>query len=170
MKILQARSNNSLANHRCYSGIFQGRLRIFFCSGRSGLIWAKRGYTCIKIPLTATDKLEGDSLIFRSQPLRQQYLIHKIINAVMPVQWGDGWENDTVQGRKRNPNPNFLDWIFSSGVGVFHVNGWGPKSSICASKLGKSNFFGGISRDFAGISRRCPKSLRKTSLCSISVP
>ena len=31
------------------------------------------------------------------------------------------------QGRKRNPNPNFLIRIFSSGVGVFHVNGWGQK-------------------------------------------
>ena len=27
------------------------------------------------------------------------------------------------QGRKRNPNPNFLVWIFSGGVGVFHMNG-----------------------------------------------
>ena len=75
-----------------------------------------------------------------------------------------------TQGRKRNPNPNFLVRIFSSGVGVFHVKGWGPKSSACPSKPGKSNFLGGISRDFAGISRRCPKSLRKKGLCSISVP
>ena len=65
------------------------------------------------------------------------------------------------QGGKRNPNPNFLVRIFSSGVGVFHVKGWGPKSSIRPSKPGKSNFLGGISRDFAGISRGCPKSLRK---------
>ena len=65
------------------------------------------------------------------------------------------------QGGKRNPNPNFLVRIFSSGVGVFHVNGWGPKSSIRPSKPGKSNFLGGISRDFAGISRGHPKSLRK---------
>ena len=51
------------------------------------------------------------------------------------------------------------------------MNGWGPKSSVCPSKPGKSNFFGGISRDFAGISQRCPKSLRrKKSLCSIFVP
>ena len=74
------------------------------------------------------------------------------------------------RARKRNPNPNFLVRIFSSGVGVFHVNGWGPKSSICPSKSGKSQFLGGISRDFAGISRGCPKSLRKKGLCSISVP
>ena len=73
------------------------------------------------------------------------------------------------QGRKRNPNLNFLVRMFSGGVGVFHVKGWGPKSSACPSKPGKPNLFGGISRDFAGISRRCPKSLRRKSLCSISV-
>ena len=65
----------------------------------------------------------------------------------------------------QNPNLNFLVRIFSGGVGVFHVKGWGPKSSVCPSKPGKPNFFGGISRDFAGISRRCPKSLRKKHLC-----
>ena len=66
------------------------------------------------------------------------------------------------KGRKRNPNPNVLVRICSGGVGVFHVKGWGSKSSVCPSKPGKSNFFGGISRDFAGISRDFgPKSLRK---------
>ena len=43
------------------------------------------------------------------------------------------------------------------------MKGWGPKSSVCPSKPGKSNSLGGISRDFAGISRRRPKSLRKKS-------
>ena len=47
------------------------------------------------------------------------------------------------------------------------MKGWGPKSSMRPSKPGKSNFFGGISRDLAGISRKCPKSLRKKRLCSI---
>ena len=41
------------------------------------------------------------------------------------------------------------------------MKGWGPKSSVCPSKPGKSNFLGRISRDFPGISRQCPKSLRK---------
>ena len=50
------------------------------------------------------------------------------------------------------------------------MKGWGPKSSVCPSKPGKSDFFGGISRHFARISRRHPKSLRKKSLCSIFVP
>ena len=71
-------------------------------------------------------------------------------------------------GKKKEPKPRLFGP--SGGVGVFHVKGWGPKSSVCPSKPGKPNFFGGISRDFAGMSRRCPKSLRKKSLCSIFVP
>ena len=50
------------------------------------------------------------------------------------------------------------------------MKGWGPKSSIRPSKPRESNFLGGISRDFAGISRGRPKSLRKKSLGSIFVP
>ena len=73
----------------------------------------------------------------------------------------------TFRPRKKSTNPNFWVRIFSGGVGVFHAKGWGPKSSVCPSKPGKWNFFGGISRDFAGISRGCPKSLRTKSLCSI---
>ena len=50
------------------------------------------------------------------------------------------------------------------------MKGWGPKSSVCPSKPRESNFFGGISRDFAGISRKRPKSLRKKCLGSIFGP
>ena len=53
-----------------------------------------------------------------------------------------------IQVRKRNPNPNFLVRISSDGVGVFHVKGWGPKSSVCPSKPWKTKLFGGISRNF----------------------
>ena len=49
------------------------------------------------------------------------------------------------------------------------MKGWRPKSSVCPSKPGKSNFIDGISRDFAGISQSCPKSLREASSCSILV-
>ena len=49
------------------------------------------------------------------------------------------------------------------------MKGWGPKSSVCPSKPRESNFFGGISRDFAGISRKRPKSLRKKCLGSTLV-
>ena len=65
------------------------------------------------------------------------------------------------QARKRNPNPNFWVRISSGGVGVFHVNGWGPKTSVCPSKSRETKLFGGVPRDFAGVSRGCTKSLRK---------
>ena len=71
---------------------------------------------------------------------------------------------------KRTQTLTFESRILSGGVGVFHMKGWGPKSSVCVSKPGTSNLFGGMSRDFAGISRRCPKSLRKKRLCSIFGP
>ena len=74
-----------------------------------------------------------------------------------------------IKEEKGTQTQTFWSRYFSVGVGVFHVNGWGPKSSICPSKPGKSNFFGGISRDFAGISRRCWKVWEK-SLCLIVVP
>ena len=70
------------------------------------------------------------------------------------------------QARKTS-KPELSSSIFSGGVGVFHVHGWGPKNSVCPSKPGESNFLGGIFRDFAGISRRRPKSLRKKNWCSI---
>ena len=81
-----------------------------------------------------------------------------------------GGSASLFQARKRNPNLNFLVRIFSGGVGVFHVKGWGPKSSVCPSKPRESNFFGGISRDFAGISRGRPKSLRKKVCVQFSSP
>ena len=75
------------------------------------------------------------------------------------------------QARKSNPNPNFLVRISSGRVGVFHVKGWGPKSSVCPSKPRETKlFFGGYPGTFAGISRGCPKSLRKKSLCLTLVP
>ena len=76
----------------------------------------------------------------------------------------------TFQGRKGNPNLNFLVRIFSGGVGVFHLKDWGPKSSVCPSKPRKTKLFGGISWDFARISRGCPKSLRKKRFVFISSP
>ena len=69
---------------------------------------------------------------------------------------------DVHSGTKNEPKPKLLSpdifrWVWGSS----HTKGWGPKSSVCPSKPRESNFFGGISRDFAGISRSCPKSLRK---------
>ena len=54
--------------------------------------------------------------------------------------------SERSQGRKRNPNPNLLVRIFSGGVGVFHVKGWGPKSSVCPSKPREKLFW----RDIPG--------------------
>ena len=84
---------------------------------------------------------------------------------------GNCWEKlRFVDLQAQSTNLNFWVRIFSGGVGVFHVKGWGPKSSVCLSKPGKSNFFGGTSRDFARISWRSPKSLRKKSFCSTFGP
>ena len=65
------------------------------------------------------------------------------------------------QGRKRNPNPNFLVQASSGRAGVFQVKGWGPKSSVCPSKPWQTKLFGGISRDSCRVFRGCPTSLRK---------
>ena len=54
------------------------------------------------------------------------------------------------QARKRNPNLNFLVRIFSGGVGVFHVKGWGPKSSVCPLKPEKANFLAGFPGSLPG--------------------
>ena len=83
--------------------------------------------------------------------------IHSKLKALLTKPEGETLANS--QARKTNPNLNFWARILSSGVGVFHTKGWGPKSSVCPSKPGKSNFFGGISRDFAGISRQNPRKV-----------
>ena len=60
----------------------------------------------------------------------------------------------SFQARKRNPNPSFWVRISSGGVGVFHVKGRGPKSSVCPSKPAKSNFLRyipGFCRDIRGV-------------------
>ena len=41
------------------------------------------------------------------------------------------------------------------------MNGWGPKSSIRPSKPGKSNFLGGISRDFGRDIPGAPEKFEK---------
>ena len=73
------------------------------------------------------------------------------------------------QGRKRNPNPNFW-WVIFGWVGVFHVKGWGPKSSVCPSKPRETKLFGAIFRDFAGIFSGVLEKFEKKGLCSILVP
>ena len=59
---------------------------------------------------------------------------------------------------------------------IFRWGGGLPREGVGAKKFGtsletqESNFFGGISRHFAGISRKRPKSLRNKCLGSILVP
>ena len=73
-------------------------------------------------------------------------------------------------GTKKEPKPKlFGPDIFGWGGGLPR-EGVGPKSSVCPSKPRETKLFGGISRDFAGISWKCPKSLREKGLCSILVP
>ena len=75
-------------------------------------------------------------------------------------------ESDTKKEHKSKLlSPDIFWW-----GGGLPREGVGAKSSLCPSKPRKSIFFGGISRDFAGVSRRCPKSLRKNSLRSFFDP
>ena len=79
-------------------------------------------------------------------------------------------QRKTARAWKRNPNLNFRVRIFSGGVGVFHVKGWVPKNSVCPLEPGKPNFFGGISRDFAGISGGARKVWKKKICVQFSFP
>ena len=65
-------------------------------------------------------------------------------------------------GTKKEHKPKLL------GPDILRWGGGFPCEGVGAEKFGMSletqanqSFFGGISRDVAGISRRCPKSLRK---------
>ena len=77
------------------------------------------------------------------------------------------------QGRRRNPNPNFCFWvrISSGGVGVFHVKGWGPKSSVCASNPRETKLLGGLSRDscrdIPGAPEKFEKKMFVFNFCSL---
>ena len=52
------------------------------------------------------------------------------------------------QARTKSTNPNFWVWISSGGIGVFHVKGLGPKSSVCPLKPRETKLLGRISWDF----------------------
>ena len=87
-------------------------------------------------------------------------LQQRVLLRSKPWQRGSGSE-----GRKRNPNPNFLVRISSSGVGVFHVNERGPKSSACPSKPRETKLFRrditGFCRDIPGV----PEQFEKKEVC-----
>ena len=74
------------------------------------------------------------------------------------------------QPSKRSTNSNFWLRIPSGGVGVFHVNGWGPKSSACPQNPGKQTFgqdIPGFLPGYPSGAQWRPKSSRKTMLYSI---
>ena len=84
----------------------------------------------------------------------------------------NAWKNRDIPGvPEKFEKKKVWVWIFPGGVGAFHVKGWGPKSSVCPSKPGKSILF---LRDIPGICRGYPGGARKVrekkSLCSILVP
>ena len=73
-------------------------------------------------------------------------------------------------GEDNEPKPKlFGPDIFQWGRGLPH-EGVGAKKFSMPLETTEIKLFGGISRDFAGISWRCPKSLRKKSSCSIFWP
>ena len=75
-----------------------------------------------------------------------------------------------TSGKKKEPKPNFLVWIFSGGVAVFHVKGWGPKSSVCSFETQGNQI---IWRDIPGFCQDipgAPEKFEKQKLCSICVP
>ena len=60
--------------------------------------------------------------------------------------------------------------IFSGGVGVVLLKGWGPKSSVCPSKPGKSDFFGLDIPGYCSDIPVAPAKFEKNKLCSVCGP
>ena len=65
------------------------------------------------------------------------------------------------QGRKRNPNPNFLAWISSGGVGGLRREGVGGQKCGIFSRPRETKLFGGISLDFCRDILRTPEKFEK---------
>ena len=71
---------------------------------------------------------------------------------------------------KKEPKPKLFDPDrFRWGRGLSHEGVGAKKLSMSLETREIKLFGGGKSPDSAGISRRCPKSLRRKSLCSILV-
>ena len=77
-----------------------------------------------------------------------------------------------IRQEKRSTNPNLWFWMSSSGVGVMHVKGWGPKRSASPSNPQETKPFGGISRNFCwdipGVSEKFEN--RKTPVFNVWPP
>ena len=70
-----------------------------------------------------------------------------------------------IREEKGTQTQTFWSGYFRVGWGVFHVKGWGPKSSVCPSKPRETKLFGGISWDFAGISPGGARRVREKKAC-----
>ena len=70
--------------------------------------------------------------------------------------------------RKKSTNRNFGVRTFSGGGRGLPPKGVGAKRFGMPLETREVNFFGGISREFAGISRGCPKSLRKKKFLEVA--
>ena len=80
--------------------------------------------------------------------------------------------NPEDSGKKKEPKPKVLGPDILRWGGGFPREGVGAESSVCPSKPGKPNFFAGIPRDLAGISRRCKWHYRQrpTFFCASFFP
>ena len=63
-----------------------------------------------------------------------------------------------IREEKGTPNLNFLVRIFSSGVGVFHMSGWGAKKFDMSLETREIKLFG---RDIPGFCRDIPEGPEK---------
>ena len=130
------------------------------------------------------------SAVFWLPPYRLSLPVLNLLSVVILVRegplgraksrtWTSKWTPESLwyplvfslgQGRKGTQTQTFCSRYFPVGWGSSTRRGGGQKVRYVPRNTGKSNFLGGISQDFAGISRRCPKSLRNKSLCSIPFP
>ena len=105
------------------------------------------------LSVSSEDAREGPSQIL-------SFILHALGNELRRV----------LAGKKKEPKSKLFGPDISGWGGGLPREGVGAEKFGMSLETGKPTFFGGISQDFAGISRRCPKTLRNKSLCSIFVP
>ena len=125
--------------------------KVVFSSENSSSSTGKREVWCIPKSLFSREKKENTYT-----PKRLQGVCGGPLRGVLVYRfWPPKIKSDSkVQGRKRNPNPNFLVRISSGGVGVFRVNGWGPKKFGMSFETQGNQTFG---RDVPGFCRDIPE-------------
>ena len=102
---------------------------------------------------------------------RQGRFSHNLLDGKCPNLGRDSilcCRNIWYQARKRNPN--FWVWIFSGGVGVFYVKGWGQKVRYVPRSPGNQFFLVGYPGILPGYPGSAQKVWEKKSLGSIFGP